>query len=82
MQAGTYAHDGKYIPSPEQRTRARLARIRRRAAQPPKRCKKHPEADAQLFAIAEPGRHVKHEYLCIECASVLIGIHGATLALP
>lgn len=61
--------------------RQRVAALRRelRAQQKPKRCPKHPDAPSRYFVIFEPGRKPKSRWLCIECASVLVHIHGATL---
>ena len=66
----------------EQREKVARLRAAMRSRQKPQRCKKHPEAASRLFAVQEPGRRVRHVWLCVECASVLVGIHNATLRQP
>lgn len=51
----------------------------RRQAQPMHRCKKHPTSPSRLFIVAQPGRATKPQWLCVECASILVDWHGATL---
>ena len=70
------------VATPEQVAWVRAERARRRGLQKPHRCAKHQDRESVLFAIQIPGRIVKHRWLCIECASALVGLHGATLRRP
>lgn len=68
-----------YPIPPEQVALVRALRAELRAKQKPHHCPKHPDAPSRLFDIYEPGRKVKARFLCIECASVLVHVHHATL---
>ncbi len=69
----------KYV-SDEQRAHVTDLRTARRQAQPLHRCKKHPKSPSRLFIVAQPGRVTKPQWLCVECASILVDWHGATLS--
>lgn len=60
--------------SPEQ-----LRAERRRAQRAAGGCKKHPGTPARRFDVYRPNhRWVRHEWLCIDCARVLVSL-GAKL---